>query len=395
MSDSFGLTGLTVQTLPELISGLTAALQSIYGSDINLDSNSPDGELVNIFAQGGVDLREILVDINASFDPDQAEGVILDQRVGINGLKRNAGSFSTVSITVVTSQGLNLVGLDTQAGIVNPSVPGLFVIMDDALNLWYLIASQSPASAGTYTYEFQAAIMGPVDASPNTINTPQTIVSGVTSVNNAAAPDFIGSIQETDSALKVRRRQSVGITSVGFTQALKAALLAIPDVTVANVEENNTNTNPDSNGIPAHTIWCIVLGGTDAAIANAIYFKKSAGCGMKGSTSYAVTNPDGSTYTVYFDRPTTTNLYCKFTITLPGGSIDTSYLAAQIVANVIWAPGEDAVGDVVTVFLKSLNNNYRVTGMLLSPDGSTWTEIVTCPSLIDYFVMDVSRITIT
>lgn len=393
-TDNFDATGLSVKTITDLISDLSAAVQSIYGPDINLDSNSPDGQMVNVYAQGGIDLRELLVDVNSSFDPDQAEGVILDQRVALNGIKRNAGSFSLVTLTVVVNQALSLVGLDSQSSQVNPSVSGLFVVLDDANNPWYLLASQSPSAAGSYSYVFRAASMGPVDASIGSITTPQTIITGVTSVTNPTAPSFIGANEESDTSLKIRRRLSVGISGTGFTRALKAALLSLPGVNSANVDENTSNST-DVNGTPPHTVWCVVSGGNPADIANAIYSKKSAGCGMRGTQSYAVINPDGSTYTVNWDVPTNVNLYVKFTLALPGGLVDDAYIAAQIVANVIWTAGEDAVGDVLTVFIKSLNNNYRVTGMLLSEDGSTWSEIVISPSQLDVFVMDVSRITIS
>ena len=392
--DSFGPSGLTVQTLTDLIAGLTTALKGIYGNDINLDSNSPDGQLVNIFSQAGIDLRELLVDLNSSFDPDQAEGIVLDQRVALNGIKRNAGTFSQVTLQITASMALSLIGLDSQSIQVNPTVTGLYTVLDDAQNAWYLLASQSISGPGTYSFVFRAANMGPVDASVGSITTPQTIVSGITSVTNTAAPSTVGLNEESDTSLKVRRRISIGIAGTGFTRALKAALLNISGVVTAEVSEN-TSSSTDVYGTPAHSIWCVVQGGAPADIALAIYSKKSAGCGMRGGQSYAVANPDGSTYTVYWDIPTAVPLYIKFTMTLPGALVDTAFIAAQIVANLTYTAGQDAVGDDITYFLKTLNTNYRITGMLLSLDNSTWSEIVTCPSLIDQFILDASRITIS
>jgi hypothetical protein len=46
------------------------------------------------------------------FDPDNAVGVVLDQRVAINGIQRQAGTYTVTPITVVTSQSVNLYGLD-------------------------------------------------------------------------------------------------------------------------------------------------------------------------------------------------------------------------------------------------------------------------------------------
>ena len=74
MPDIFDENGLQTKTLNELVSELEANLQSIYGNDINLESNSPDGQMVNIYSQAGRDLREVVAKVNAGFDPDQAEG---------------------------------------------------------------------------------------------------------------------------------------------------------------------------------------------------------------------------------------------------------------------------------------------------------------------------------
>jgi hypothetical protein len=57
--------------------------------------------------------------------------------------------------------------------------------------------------------------------------------------------------------------------------------------------------------IPPHSIWCIVDGtATDADIAQAIYRKRSAGCGMKGIQSYNVTQLDSSEFEINWDEVT-------------------------------------------------------------------------------------------
>jgi uncharacterized phage protein gp47/JayE len=74
MPDTFDRTGLTVKTLTEIRDEKEVDYKSIYGNDINVDPNSPDGQIINIEAQGAIDLREVLSQINAGFDPDEAEG---------------------------------------------------------------------------------------------------------------------------------------------------------------------------------------------------------------------------------------------------------------------------------------------------------------------------------
>ena len=126
MPDQFDAQGLQIKSLEELRAELVAAFQAIYGDDINVDPNSQDGQQINIFAQAGVDLREVLQQINAGFDPDQAIGRILDQRVVFNGIRRNGGTYTLTPVEITTDQALNLVGLDDQSNELNPTVSNLY-----------------------------------------------------------------------------------------------------------------------------------------------------------------------------------------------------------------------------------------------------------------------------
>lgn len=392
MSDSFDSNGLSIKSLGDLVTELTADLQTIYGSDINVDSNSPDGQLINIIAQVAEDVRELLLQINSSFDPDQATGVVLDQRVALNGIKRNAGTYTFVDVEITVDASTSLVGLDSQIGELTPTVANLYTVKDDAGTQWYLATSVT-LSTGTTACSFRAAEIGNVQTTADTITTPVTIVDGVTSINNPSGATSQGENEETDAALKIRRKKSTAIISTSFLDSLTAALETLSGVVYANVRENAEDA-ADSYGQPAHSIWCIVQGGSDADIANAIYAKKAPGTGMYGAVTYDITRANGTTYTVKFDREVDTDLYARFAIVLPGGSVDSSYIKAQVATNVTFSPGQDAVGDDLTYFLKTLNSNYRITSMELSSDGSTWTEVVLSTNPKNKFVLATSRITL-
>ena len=80
-------TGLTIQTYDEIVAEILngtsdfPGFYAIYGADINVDPNSPDGQMVGIFAQGKLDVLEFLQQIFNSFDPDKAVGVALTREV--------------------------------------------------------------------------------------------------------------------------------------------------------------------------------------------------------------------------------------------------------------------------------------------------------------------------
>ena len=115
MPNSFDANGLQVITQNELVDNLTQSFQTIYGEDINVESNSPDGQIINIFAQSLEDFYELLSQVNASFDPDQAIGTVLDQRCAINGIQRKSGTYTYVNIDITTDRSLTLDGVDQNA----------------------------------------------------------------------------------------------------------------------------------------------------------------------------------------------------------------------------------------------------------------------------------------
>lgn len=304
--------GLTVKTQTELVDEYSAALEGIYGADINLDQDSPDGQLIYDFIQAVLDNEDLLVQIYNSFDPDLAVGVVLDQRVAINGIQRKGGTFTVTNITVTTSQACTLYGLDQEAQAV-------YTVSDAAGNLWKLQSTQSPSSDGVFIYAFQSATPGANLTIPNTIQTPITIVLGVISVNNPTTYTSLGINEETDAQLRLRRQKSVSIPSIGYYESLLAALENIDGVTFAYIEENVTgSTNAD--GVPGHSIWVILAGtGADADIANAIYIYRNAGCGMydsmdAGAKSYNIIQRDGTTFTVYWDTVIETSIFAKFSV---------------------------------------------------------------------------------
>ncbi|MGO8696006.1 MAG: baseplate J/gp47 family protein [Rectinemataceae bacterium] len=393
-SDSFGKDGLTVECLTDIVSDLTAAFQAIYGSDINLDSDSPDGQILGIFAQAAEDLRELLLDINAGFDPDQAAGTVLDQRVALNNITRNGGSFTIVPVMLTVNGPVSLVGLDENAGVV-PIPAGVYTVQDAAGNQYALLASVDIPAAGTYTYSFQAAEIGNVQVALNSITVPVTVLAQVTAINNPNSPTTQGQDEETDSALRVRRAKSTAIVTTGYLDALESALASLDGVTSAQVYDSTTGAAPA--GMTANSIWAIIAGGNPTEIGQMLYAKKAPGVAMMGSQHVAVTRADGvRTVVMSYDVPTEVPLYVEFTLGFLGGAIvvDTANLMELIAANVSYSVGAQATNDVIVAYLKSLNPNYLISICRVSIDNVTWVESLAASSPANQFVLSSSRITI-
>lgn len=408
MADSIGVNGLEVATAPELISDLIngyvppstgeylPGYDAIYGADLNADSNGSDGQTIAILAQQGVDLRELLVSINNSFDPDQAQGALLDQRCAINNVTRIGGTYTVQPVNIVANATVTLQGLD--ADFSDPNGTG-YTVQDGSGNQ-FILGATTTITAGTTTLDFRAQKIGPVSVPINTIVNPITIIPGVLSINNPSAAITMGIAQETDGALRVRRSQSVANASSGNSTGLKGRLLALPGVTEATVNQNRTGTT-DANGTPGHCIWVVVAGGSPVDIANLIYNTISDGCNMRGSNTFNVSTPSGVPFTAKWDNPTPEPLYINFTIqrTVPGFDFSIPAIQNFIAANLSYGIGQFAETSSITALaaaaIAAQGGGGVPVDVLISSDDATFVSYLTPATLASEFTVAAANIDIT
>lgn len=387
MPNSLDGNGLQVVTQNEIVAELTEDLQEIYGEDINVESNSPDGQVINIFAQMIEDLYELSSQIFSSFDPEQAVGNVLDQRCAINGIQRKAGTYTYVMVDVTVDRSLTLQGLDSN------SVEDSYTVSDSEGNQFVLADTTTISNIGTTSLRFRAANIGKVEVLPNTITAPVTIILGVTAVNNPAGAVETGRNEETDAQLRERRKISLSISGQGYSDSLRSALLNIPDVTACAVYNNRTNVT-DSDGIPAHSIWVIVEGGTNKDIGEVMNDKIMGGVGMKGSQSVVIPQADGSNETYYFDRPSAVPAYVKLTIQgLYGQQIDPNYIKNSIADNFILSVYEPLDSSAIICYTKSIQENISVECQV-SSNGTNWYSLITPSQKNGKFTISAENITI-
>lgn len=384
--------GLVVPTREQIIAQILdggdgfPGLRQIYGADINVGPNTPDGQLVNLIAQVSIDYYELLAQVFNQFDPDTAVGVVLDLRCAINGVARKAGTYTTQLVTAVTTQAVTLPGLDT-----DPEAP--FTVSDSSGNRFYLISTAVIGGAGSNNLLFRAAQLGAVIVAPNSLTTIVTVTLGVVSVTNGVLAGTTGVNEESDALLRVRRQNSVEIPSKGYLQGLVGALYAIPSVTSVLVLEN-IGSAPDGNGIPGHSIWCVVNGGTNEEVANAIYVHRNAGCGMKGSVSVNVLQVDGSIFAVLFDRPVPETLWISFNATAITGTVDEAFIRAQLLDQLSYNINQPAVGSQITALVNSIAPNVYLDSVGVGNDGITYAPIIQNASVDQQWALDPARVII-
>lgn len=384
MPNILDATGLTVKTNAEITEDLTTGYQTIYGSDVNLNSNSPDGQQIGIFTKAIQDVLEFLVTIYNSFSIASAFGVTLHQRVALNGLVPKTGTYSTTIVDVTVDQAVTLYGLDAVGA--NPNVI-VYTVADTTVK-WQLISTFSFVGAGMQSLVFRAIPIGPVTPVANTITNQSTPIAGVNSVNNpTTAGSTIGQDEELDSDLKIRHGKSFTLAAIGPADSIEAALLNLPTVVDAIVLENTTSS--PSGGVPAKSIYAIVRGGVASDIGTAIYSKKDPGCGVFGANSYVVTRPNGQSFTSKWDDAVGFQMYARFTIVprIPGLVFDNTLLAQELAAALSFKINQIAtIGDLV-VAMNEIEPKAILTSVGVSKDDINFFDTISPTLPVHYFTL--------
>lgn len=401
-----GKNGLVVQSFDDILGdtenpsqsnpdSLVAKFCDIYGYDINLKQNSPDGQWLNILAQEKKDILDLFTQYYNNLDVDRVVGIPQQILYKLNGLVIKAFTYSYVYVNVTTTKALNLDAI-SNIDLENEDATG-YTVTDTSGNRWILTSGNNDSfvslSAGTNQLNFRAAELGNVSALPNTITVMETIVAGVSSVNNPASNYITGDVGESDSEFRLRRNRSMSVPSQGFDDSIQSQLLSLTNVKQAKVYQNRTNSTVD--GIPAHTIWVVVEGGSEIDIATVIYNNLPPGIPMKGAEIVPITKINGQVEVIKYDTPTAVDLYINLSIKLLGGAVDEDYVKKQL-ETLNFEIGQTVESANLTTEIKNIIGNAGTPyDVEVSADGVTYSEIATPSGLDEFFVIDDANITIT
>ena len=290
-------TGFTLKRLDEILAELNAGMKAIFGDNLNLDPESPDGQVNALMAESFADIWEQLQHVYNSHNPGLATGFSLSELVQFNAITRKQAIPSTVTLSFTGSNGTNI-----PAGSLFSTNDGAEFSTDALVTI----------AGGVATVEATATETGPISAVAGTVVNIDTPVTGLTTVNNVADA-VLGQNVETDAELRSRRIRSIDASALFTLDAIRAAVLEVVDVVDAKVFQNTSNVT-DANGIEPHSILVVVDDGTDADIAQAIFEKIPAGTGMTGSTTVVVTDSQGTNHNIKFSRPTVVPIHVIVTL---------------------------------------------------------------------------------
>ena len=362
--------GLLIDEFSTIYNRLADKFKLIYGQDINLEQNSPDGQLLGIITNEIYDLQTLILHIYNSFDPDLAQGVELNKLLKLIAQTRRASTKSIVDITIVANA--------------NVTLPADYTIIDENKNEW-VINAETTLISGTHTVSFNAVNFGAIEASANTINDVVTVFPEIISVNNAL-PAEVGRDEESDVLLRKRRNNLLSVNSNSTIAGIYSKLFLLDTVTDAVIYENATDTYDALKDLSAHTLWCIIDGGSIDEITKIIATDKTIGTDLKGSVTedYIETflKADGSTrtltHTVKFDRPTEIPLYIKLTVSkkIITDIIDMDAIKNKMVEK-LYSINEKATATELYAYVYSAGNTFIASNLEVSKDNITFGNTAT------------------
>lgn len=295
--------GLHVPTYADILEDMIATMKSIYGDDIYLGNDSADYQFLSIFALKQSDTLQAVKQAYNSRSPSTAVGAALDSIVKLNGISRKGAGYSTCQVIITGTPWTE---------IKNGSAKDANGVV------WNLPESVVIGETGEVTCTATCSVSGSVTATPGDISVINTPTYGWKAITNNVAA-VLGNDEETDAELRVRQTKSVANPSQTMLQGTLGAIIAVDNVARATVYENDTNLNTvdkeyNPHGFPAHSVTCVVEGGADEDIAEAILYHKGIGCYTNGDTEISVTDENGYENKIRFYRPSYIPVFVQVTI---------------------------------------------------------------------------------
>lgn len=379
--------GFKAESFTEILTRLSNGLKNIYGQDINLDQDTPDGQQLGIQANIISDFQDLALYIYNSMDPDLADGANFDKLLKLLARTRLPSSRSTVDIEMVLNKTVN--------------IPASYTIKDLNNQNW-IIGTAQTLDAGTHLVSFYSEDWGNITAEPNTINEQVTISTEVVSINN---PESAISGRDEESIVQVRERRNkiLEINASSTIGSIIGKILDLNGVVDAVPYENMTKIYDPVRDIQPNSYWIVVKGGDIAQISEIIAKDKTGGTGLKGQVETVYiekfVRKDGSVREFYhdvkFDRPTEVSIHIKFKVSrkISTQSIDIEHIKDTLANKEFYIAQNITVTELYST-IYSAATNYIATDLEVSKDGVVWDSVFLQAGYDEEFIIEKSNIEI-
>lgn len=315
---------------------LTSEIQAKVTDKLGI-TNFTNLSIVSIFTNILIilftEVWETLEGVYHLMSPDNVFGINQDNLFALVNVPRLLLRKSTVILTLTNTNTSDLL------------IPSGQIVKQSANNVqWFTIEEVTIPASSTITCNAESEFYGDYTASVDTIDTIVTPIAGWSSVTNLSEA-LQGQAYETASEYRLRKEKVLATSQGGILPSVKARILnEIEGVTYCDGMENNTDYT-DLNGLLPHSISLTIVGGADADIAQLLADIKGNGINTNGSEEYTITDSQGNTRTVRWNRPDIIDIYVTYELDV-SSSYDVSF--------------NDTIKDTVESFGESLTEGKNI-----------------------------------
>lgn len=350
--------GFLIKSESQILDSMIARLRPSWGASFDFTADSPDGQLLRTVAreihEAGWQLGQA---VYKSRDRDSATGASLAALLLLTGSQWPEAARSTVTLTLTgTAATLVTSGAVTSTASLGDRFETTADATLVALTAWasttaYVLGDRRTNGGNAYvciTAGTSAGSGGPTttadDVTDGTAHW-RYLGLGVAAVDVAARSVEYGAILATSGDLTVmdtlvsgwqgvinlldadpgrdrasdaeaRQVAEADVFRPGATvpDAIRQTLLGVVGVESVTVFFNNTDVT-DADGIPPHAVECLISGGDDQDIYDALLSEcLAAGIASHGTETGSSDDSEGVAHTVKFTRPTDVLIYVAITL---------------------------------------------------------------------------------
>lgn len=302
--------GITVPQATAIRTGVLTDYNVAFGGNLNVTSSAtPQAHLADNLTQNITDANAAVSAVIAGVDPATSEGRMQDAIGRIYFLSRKGATSSVVLATVTGQPGAIL-----PAGSLARDVNGLY---------WASSGSVTFPIGGVASVQFACTAPGPVQLGIGELNRIAQASPGWDAISNAGAA-VTGTNVESRAEFEARRFASVAKSAHGSAAAIRGSVWDVPGVIDVYTYDNflgvPVQVGPTNYEIPAHCVYIAAVGGTDEAIAKAVFLKKDGGCNLTGNTTVIVQDTENDVgfpypeYSISWERPASLPILFKVTL---------------------------------------------------------------------------------
>ena len=317
--------GFVLSTLDENLTTWTTALRAVFGNDFNIKKEGVVDNVATASSLSKMDIENQIAFLIKQLNPYTSEGEWQDRLYSLIGLTRRQATYTVVSRTCIGTP--NTVIAAGALTIENSSTKDQFK-NNDPINF-----DSTGKAFGSFTAEESGAIDLSTNASIRII-TPLENLAGV--YYEQGNTIRIGQEYETDEEFRKRWMLNSSTAAANTDDGLEKALLELVN-TDSDLQIFDNRTDETVDGIPAHSLRIAInTAYDDETVAQTIFKHLVDGnmFGLQGAISVKVTDSEGESETIKFDRVEVQDIYIQIRVAVQNG-ISMATIQAEIKDNII------------------------------------------------------------